>query len=49
VRRISVDTAIAPAAYIVSCRAAVELLERSTYDSTTDGMDHGEINGLVTR
>lgn len=48
VRRISVGTAIAQAAYGVAQRAAKELLEHGTYVALADGLDFGTVNGAVT-
>jgi 2-methylisocitrate lyase-like PEP mutase family enzyme len=49
VRRISVGTAIAQAAYGVARCAATELLTKGTYDTLDGGLDFGAINGAVTR
>jgi len=49
VRRISVGTAIAQAAYGLAQRAAVELLTKGTYDALGDGLDFGVVNAAVTR
>ncbi len=49
VRRISVGTAIAQVAYGVAHRAAVELLERGTYDALAGGLDFWVINSAVRR
>jgi Phosphoenolpyruvate phosphomutase len=49
VRRISVGTAIAQAAYGVAHRAAVELLTKGTYDALAGGLDFSVINSAVTR
>ncbi|MDR3033418.1 MAG: isocitrate lyase/phosphoenolpyruvate mutase family protein [Kitasatospora sp.] len=49
VRRISVGTAIAQAAYGVAQRAATELLTKGTYDALAGGLDFGAINGAVAR
>jgi 2-methylisocitrate lyase-like PEP mutase family enzyme len=49
VRRISVGTGIAQAAYGVAHRAAVELLTEGTYGALADGLDFGVINSAVTR
>jgi 2-methylisocitrate lyase-like PEP mutase family enzyme len=49
VRRISVGTAIAQAAYAVAERAAAELLEKGTYGALEGGLDFGAVNSAVTR
>jgi 2-methylisocitrate lyase-like PEP mutase family enzyme len=49
VRRISVGTAIAQAAYGVAHRATTELLERGTYDALAGGLDFWVINSAVRR
>ncbi|HEV8556166.1 MAG TPA: isocitrate lyase/phosphoenolpyruvate mutase family protein [Actinophytocola sp.] len=49
VRRISLGTAVAQAAYGLAHRATVELLERGTYDALAGGLDFGVINSAVTR
>jgi 2-methylisocitrate lyase-like PEP mutase family enzyme len=49
VRRISVGTAIAQAAYSVAQRVAVELLGSGTYDALAGDLDYGAINSAVTR
>lgn len=49
VRRVSVGTAIAQAAYRVAERAAEELLAQGTYDALVDGIDYGTLNSAVTR
>ncbi|RLK53894.1 isocitrate lyase/PEP mutase family protein [Actinokineospora cianjurensis] len=49
VRRVSVGTATAQAAYAVAHRAAVELLEQGTYESLAGGLDFGVLNNAVTR
>ncbi|GAB3162492.1 isocitrate lyase/PEP mutase family protein [Amycolatopsis sp. NPDC004378] len=49
VRRVSVGTAIAQAAYGVARRAAAELLEHGTYGALEGGLDFGAVNGAVTR
>lgn len=48
VRRVSVGTAIAQAAYAVAERAATELLERGTYHTLEGGLDFAVINSAVT-
>jgi 2-methylisocitrate lyase-like PEP mutase family enzyme len=49
VRRISVGTAIAQAAYGVAEKAAAELLGSGTYDALAGGLEFGVINSAVTR
>ena len=49
VRRISVGTAIAQVAYGVAHRAAVELLERGSYDALAGGLNFFEINSAMRR
>jgi 2-methylisocitrate lyase-like PEP mutase family enzyme len=49
VRRVSVGTAIAQAAYAVAERAAAELLEKGTYGALEGGLDFGAVNSAVTR
>jgi 2-methylisocitrate lyase-like PEP mutase family enzyme len=49
VRRVSVGTAIAEAAYGVVRRAAVELLSAGTYAALAGGVDYAELNGLLDR
>lgn len=49
VRRVSVGTAIAQAAYSVAERAATELLSHGTYHTLEGGLDFAAINGAVTR
>jgi 2-methylisocitrate lyase-like PEP mutase family enzyme len=46
VRRVSVGTAIAQAAYSVAQRAAAELLIKGTYTELEGALDYGSINGL---
>lgn len=48
VRRISVGTAIAQAAYAVARNAAVELLGHGTYSALEGGLDFGAVNSAVT-
>ncbi|HEY4421409.1 MAG TPA: isocitrate lyase/phosphoenolpyruvate mutase family protein, partial [Pseudonocardia sp.] len=48
VRRVSVGTAIAQAAYATARRGALELLTGGTYDSLVGGVDYGELNALLT-
>ncbi|GAA1855239.1 isocitrate lyase/phosphoenolpyruvate mutase family protein [Pseudonocardia ailaonensis] len=45
VRRVSVGQAIAQAAYSLARRAAVEVLEKGTFDSLADADPFGEVNG----
>lgn len=47
VRRVSVGTSIALAAYGTAHRAAVELLTTGTYDALGGGLAYGELNGLL--
>lgn len=49
VRRVSVGTAIAQAAYRVAERAAEELLADGSYGALVDGIDYGRLNSAVTR
>jgi 2-methylisocitrate lyase-like PEP mutase family enzyme len=49
VRRISVGTAIAQAAYGIAHSAAVEMLTKGTYDALAGGLDFGVLNGAVAR
>lgn len=49
VRRISVGTALAQAAYGLAHRAAAEVLEKGTYDALAGGLDFGVINSAMTR
>jgi 2-methylisocitrate lyase-like PEP mutase family enzyme len=46
VRRVSVGTAIAEAAYGTARRAMVELLTAGTYGELAGGIDYGELNAL---
>ncbi|MEJ3651657.1 hypothetical protein WEH80_01440 [Actinomycetes bacterium KLBMP 9759] len=46
-RRISLGSAIAEAAYGVAARAARELLTTGTYDSVAGGLGYGELNALL--
>jgi 2-methylisocitrate lyase-like PEP mutase family enzyme len=48
VRRVSVGTGIAQAAYALARRGAHELLTRGTYDSLADGLDYGRLNSLLS-
>ena len=47
VRRISVGTAIAQAAYAVADRAAAEVLGAGTYESLADALAYGDLNALA--
>jgi 2-methylisocitrate lyase-like PEP mutase family enzyme len=49
VRRISVGTAVAQAAYAVADRAARELLTTGTYASLAAAADYGDLNTLLGR
>ena len=49
VRRVSVGSATAQAAYDVARRAASELITLGSYGPLADGMDYGELNGLFAR
>jgi 2-methylisocitrate lyase-like PEP mutase family enzyme len=46
VRRVSLGTAVAQAAYAVAQRAAVEALTDGTYAALDGGLDYGTLNGL---
>ncbi|MEV6631702.1 isocitrate lyase/phosphoenolpyruvate mutase family protein [Actinoplanes sp. NPDC051470] len=48
VRRISVGTAVAQAAYAVADRAARELLTTGTFAALTPNLDYPELNALLT-
>ena len=48
VRRVSVGTAVAQAAYSVAHRAAAEMLARGTYTELGGALDFGTINGLFS-
>ncbi|KUN09144.1 3-methyl-2-oxobutanoate hydroxymethyltransferase [Streptomyces yokosukanensis] len=48
VRRISVGTALAQAAYGVAQRAAAELLDAGSYGALADAVDFGTVNSAVT-
>ncbi|TDP97804.1 isocitrate lyase/PEP mutase family protein [Labedaea rhizosphaerae] len=48
VRRLSVGTAVAQAAYGTAARAAKALLEEGSYDALADGPDYGTMNSLFT-
>ena len=47
VRRVSVGTAIAEAAYGTARRAVVELLTAGTYEGLAGGIDYGELNAML--
>jgi 2-methylisocitrate lyase-like PEP mutase family enzyme len=47
VRRVSVGTAIAQAAYAVVRRAATELLQGGTFGALADRLDYAELNALA--
>jgi 2-methylisocitrate lyase-like PEP mutase family enzyme len=49
VRRVSIGTAIAQAAYTLTQRAAVSLLTTGTYAELEASLDFGTINRLFTR
>jgi 2-methylisocitrate lyase-like PEP mutase family enzyme len=49
VRRLSVGTAVAQAAYGTAARAATELLTKGTYDALGEGPDYGAMNALFAR
>jgi 2-methylisocitrate lyase-like PEP mutase family enzyme len=49
VRRVSVGTAIAQAAYTVAHRAAAEMVGRGTYDVQADALDFGAVNSSFSR
>ncbi|EKX64381.1 hypothetical protein STRIP9103_03580 [Streptomyces ipomoeae 91-03] len=49
VRRVSVGTAIAQAAYAVAHRAAVEMVGKGTYDEMADALDFGAVNSSFSR
>ena len=46
--RISLGSAIAQAAYEVATRAAAELFNTGTYNSSADGFDYGTMNDALT-
>lgn len=46
--RISLGSAIAQAAFAVAARAASELLDHGTYDSTANGIPYGEMNDAMS-
>ncbi|MFF4652887.1 isocitrate lyase/phosphoenolpyruvate mutase family protein [Streptomyces sp. NPDC001380] len=49
VRRVSVGTAVAQAAYTLARRAAAELVDRGTYDELAGALDFGALNGSFSR
>ncbi|CAM5267880.1 hypothetical protein GCM10010329_02380 [Streptomyces spiroverticillatus] len=49
VARISLGSDVAAAAYAVARRATRELLEQGTYDSVSDAIPYGDLNGLLPR
>lgn len=49
VRRVSVGTAIAQAAYTVAHRAAAEMVGKGTYDVQADALDFGAVNSSFSR
>ncbi len=49
VARISLGSTVAAAAYAVARRATRELLERGTYETVTDAIPYGDLNGLLPR
>ncbi|GAA4428706.1 isocitrate lyase/phosphoenolpyruvate mutase family protein [Actinokineospora soli] len=49
VRRVSVGTGMAQAAYTLARRAAEELVERGTYDELAGSLDYFGVNGLFPR
>ncbi|MFJ8039540.1 isocitrate lyase/phosphoenolpyruvate mutase family protein [Kitasatospora sp. NPDC096147] len=49
VRRVSVGTAVAQAAYTLAQRAAAELVERGSYDALAGALDFGTVNGAFSR
>ncbi|CAM5728133.1 isocitrate lyase/phosphoenolpyruvate mutase family protein [Streptomyces hirsutus] len=48
VRRVSVGTGMAQAAYTAARRATLELLESGTYDALDDSLDFFQMNGLFS-
>ena len=46
VRRVTVGTSIAQAAYTVALRATAELLRDGTYGALDGALDFGTVNGL---
>lgn len=49
VRRVSLGTSVAEAAYAVARRATVEALGPGTYGALADALDYGTLNGLFKR
>jgi 2-methylisocitrate lyase-like PEP mutase family enzyme len=49
VRRVSLGTAVAQAAYAVAQRAATEVLGNGTYRELTDAIDFGTLNGFFAQ
>ena len=49
VRRVSLGTGVAQAAYAVAQRAATEALTKGTYDELSEGVDYGTLNGYFAR
>ncbi|MFI5527552.1 isocitrate lyase/phosphoenolpyruvate mutase family protein [Kitasatospora sp. NPDC051853] len=49
VRRVSVGTAVAQAAYTLAQRAAEELVTRGTYQELAGALDFGTVNGAFSR
>lgn len=49
VARVSLGSGVAQAAYAVARRAAEELAATGTYDTLTDALDYGSLNGLLRR
>jgi 2-methylisocitrate lyase-like PEP mutase family enzyme len=49
VRRVSVGTAVAQAAYTLARRAAAELIGKGTYDTLAGALDFGAVNGSFSR
>jgi 2-methylisocitrate lyase-like PEP mutase family enzyme len=49
VRRVSVGTAVAQAAYTLAQRAAAELLGKGTYDELAGALDFGAVNSSFSR
>lgn len=49
VRRVSVGTGVAQAAYTAARAAAVEVLEQGTYGALDGAVDYGTLNGLFVK
>lgn len=47
VARVSLGSGVAQAAYAVAARAATEMLTHGTYGALANGLDYGELNGLL--